>query len=73
MEELGDIARKGYALNLGESSDGLHATAVRITSPAGRVVASLAVSVPADRGGASRLRQHATALEKTATKIGELL
>jgi DNA-binding IclR family transcriptional regulator len=73
MEELGDIAQQGYALNLGESLDGLHATAVPITNPTGRVVASLAVSVPADRGGASRLRQHAIALEKAAKKIGQLI
>lgn len=73
LEELGDIARLGYSLNLGESLDGLHAVAVPIPDPAGRVVASLAVSVPADRGGASRLRQYAAALDETATKIGQLL
>jgi DNA-binding IclR family transcriptional regulator len=53
-EELADIRRSGYALNLGESLDGLHAAAVPVTDAAGRAVAALAVSVPADRGGASR-------------------
>ena len=69
VEELSDVCRQGYALNLGESLDGLHAVGVRIANPAGRVVASLAVSVPADRGGATRLRQHAVALGLTASKI----
>lgn len=73
MEELYDIARQGYSLNLGESLDGLHAAAVPVTSPAGRVVASVAVSVPADRGGASRLRQHVTVLKEAATRIGQAL
>lgn len=73
LEELGDIARQGYALNLGESLDGLHAVAVWVSNPAGKVVASLAVSVPADRGGASRLRQHAAAAKDAAALIGQLL
>ena len=73
MEELGDVAGQGYSLNLGESLDGLHAAAVPITSPAGRVIASLAVSVPSDRGGVSRLRQHSTALEEAAIKIRQAL
>lgn len=70
-EELRDIARQGYAVNLGESLEGLHAVAVPVTAPAGRVAASLAVSVPADRGGASRLREHAVALQKAAAAIGQ--
>lgn len=73
LEELGDIARQGYALNLGESLEGLHAAAVWVANPSGRVVASLAVSVPADRGGASRLRHHVMVLKETAARIGQLL
>lgn len=73
LEELGDIARQGYALNLGESLDGLHAVAVWVINPVGKIVASLAVSVPADRGGASVLRQHAAAAKGTAALIGQLL
>jgi DNA-binding IclR family transcriptional regulator len=73
MEELGEIARQGYALNLGESLEGLHAAAVCVTNPAGKVVASLAVSVPSDRGGASRLRQHTVLLMDTAARIRESL
>jgi DNA-binding IclR family transcriptional regulator len=73
IEELGDIARQGYALNLGESLEGLHAAAVWVANPAGRVMASLAVSVPADRGGASQLRQHVMVLKEMAGRIGQLL
>ncbi|MFI7481465.1 IclR family transcriptional regulator [Kocuria sp. M1R5S2] len=72
-EELADVRRSGYALNLGESLDGLHAAAVPVPDAAGRTVAALAVSVPADRGGVSRLRGHVRALRETAERIGGLL
>ncbi|MEX5259647.1 IclR family transcriptional regulator [Kocuria sp. CPCC 205263] len=72
-EELADIRRSGYALNLGESLDGLHAAAVPVTDAAGRALAALAVSVPADRGGLSGLRRHVPALQETAGQISGLL
>lgn len=53
-EELFEVSRLGYAMNLGESQDGLHAVAVGIADSSGHVIASLAVSVPADRGGVAR-------------------
>lgn len=73
LEELSDIKRQGYALNMGESLDGLHAVAVWIMNPQGKVIASLAVSVPADRGGTTRLREHAAAARISAERLGELL
>lgn len=72
-EELEDVRRAGYALNLGESLDGLHAAAVPVPDAAGRTVAALAVSVPADRGGISRLRRHVRALRETAGQVSGLL
>ena len=73
LEELDDIRRKGYALNLEESLDGLHAAAVCVPDAAGKAVAAMAVSVPADRGGTSRLRRHTSALKDTAGQLNGLL
>ncbi|WP_458117352.1 IclR family transcriptional regulator [Arthrobacter sp. D2-10] len=73
LEELEDITRQGYAINMGESLEGLHAVAVPVRNAQGKTVASLAVSVPADRGGASRLRQHASAAHDAAERLGPLL
>lgn len=73
LEELSDIHRKGYALNLEESLEGLHAASVPVADATGRTVAALAVSVPDKRGGASRLRRHASALKDTASQLSGLL
>ena len=70
-EELDDIRRLGYALNRGESMDGLHAVSVCISNVHGRVVGSLAVSVPVDRGGQARLRKLIPPLHETAEAIGK--
>lgn len=70
-EELDDIKRLGYAMNRGESMDGLHAASVCISNFHGRVVASLAVSVPIDRGGHARLRRLIPALQEAADAIGK--
>ncbi len=69
-EELDDVERLGYAINRGESMDGLHAAAVCIFNGRGHAVASLAVSVPADRGGNHRLRTLIPALREAADNIG---
>lgn len=69
-EELEDVRRLGYAINRGESLDGLHAAAVGIVDNSGRSIAALAVSVPADRGGTTRLRKLVPALRQAAIDIG---
>ncbi|MFI7743075.1 IclR family transcriptional regulator domain-containing protein [Kocuria rhizosphaericola] len=68
-----DVRRSGCALHLGESLDGLHAAAAPVLDAEGRTVAALAVGVPADRGGISRLRRHVRALQETAGQVGGLL
>lgn len=73
FEELDHIRRKGYALNLGESLDGLHAASVPMADAAGKTIAALAVSVPADRGGSSKLRRHTQALKVTVDQLSALL
>ncbi|GAB2826409.1 IclR family transcriptional regulator [Alpinimonas psychrophila] len=72
-EELDDVKRLGYAINRNESLDGLHAVAVCIFNSRGHAVASLAVSVPADRGGNARLRDLIPSLREAADNIGSRL
>lgn len=72
-EDLEGIRRLGYAINRGESLDGLHAAAVGIADNSDRIVASLAVSVPADRGGMTRLRKLIPLLREVANDIGRQL
>lgn len=73
LEELDAIRDRGYALNLDESLDGLHAVAVPIRDSGPSVVASLAVSVPSDRGGRPRLRRHVKVLAEAAQQISALI
>ena len=73
LEELDDVRRLGYAVNRGESLDGLRAAAVPIVNDSGRCVASLAVSVPADRGTGALLRKLVPSLRTAAADIGQLL
>lgn len=72
-EELSDARRLGYALNRQESEEGLNAVAVCIRDRSGRAIAALAVSVPAFRGSADRLRSMVPPLTETATAIGQEL
>lgn len=69
QEELDNIKRIGYAINCGESLEGIHAVAVPVSDGRGRVVASLAVSVPSDRGGTARLRKLIPPLKEAAKAI----
>lgn len=48
-EQLAVVRDQGYALNINESEVGLRAVAVPIRDHAGRAIASLAVSTPANR------------------------
>jgi DNA-binding IclR family transcriptional regulator len=73
FEELSDIRRLGYAINRGESLDGLHAVAVCIRDANGFAVAALAASVPADRGNIKRLRGFVPSLRASALEIGNAL
>lgn len=49
FEELDRTRERGYALNKGESTKGLHAVAVPITKPDDEVIGSCAVSGPSHR------------------------
>ncbi|MFE9693270.1 IclR family transcriptional regulator [Micromonospora sp. NPDC005806] len=70
-EELADARRLGYAMNRGESEQGVHAVAVCVRDHAGRAVAALAISVPAPRADHSRLRGFVEPLCRAAEAISQ--
>lgn len=71
--EVAEIRRRGYALNDGESLDGLRAVATAICDANGKAIAALAVSVPSSRGNLTRLRSFATILRQEANIAAERL
>jgi DNA-binding IclR family transcriptional regulator len=56
--ELDRIRERGFALNLGESTDGLRAVAVSITDPDGDVLGAFAVAGPSHRMKDERLHSE---------------
>jgi len=68
--EVAMVRRRGFALNIGESDNDIHAVGVPVRGPNGTAIAGLAVSVPRGRGGASRLKAMVPSLVDTASAIG---
>ncbi|MEU9361333.1 IclR family transcriptional regulator [Streptomyces sp. NPDC048301] len=66
LAELGRVRRHGRALSAGESVRGMNAVAVPLTGDSWRDRLALMASMPADRGGAPELEQHAEALGRAA-------
>jgi DNA-binding IclR family transcriptional regulator len=56
FEELDEVRRLGYAINRGESLQGVRAVAVPVVDLAERTVAAVAISVPAERGPIAKLK-----------------
>lgn len=67
--ELGEIRRRGYAMNLGEWNPGVHGIAAPIISPDGSVGASVSVVGPSERLQARRLRDLAPLVTGAAQAI----
>lgn len=72
-EELQLVRQKGYAENFEESLAGLRALAVPISDRSGRVIAALAVSIPADRLPHRRIPQLVRDLKDCARLINSEL
>lgn len=53
--ELDEVRERGFAVNRGESTEGLHATAVAITGPDGDTLGAFAVAGPSQRMNDERL------------------
>jgi IclR family transcriptional regulator, acetate operon repressor len=69
LQELEDVRRLGYATSLEESSPGLASVAVGIGDVRGRVIAAIAVLVPAERLDARRTERIAIATRGRAKRI----
>ncbi|HEY7426346.1 MAG TPA: IclR family transcriptional regulator [Gemmataceae bacterium] len=72
-KELERIRLRGWASNLGELEEGLHAVAVPVFDGAGRCLAALSVSGPSYRMPLERLPQLAEQSQQAAAEIAELL
>jgi DNA-binding IclR family transcriptional regulator len=71
--ELARVRRRGFALNVGELEEGLHAVAVPITGADGGCRAALSVSGPAYRLPAPALPRLAARCQDAAAEIEALL
>jgi DNA-binding IclR family transcriptional regulator len=67
--ELGEIRRRGYAMNLGEWNPGVHGIAAPIIGPDGSVGAAVSVVGPSERLQARRLRDLAPLVTGAAQAI----
>ena len=66
IERVGEL---GYALNIGESDENIHAIAVPIRGGGNRAVAALAVSVPVSRGSEAKLLSFLPQLHDAVREI----
>jgi len=57
-EELAEVRERGYALNLEESVEGLHAVGAPITDDRGVALGAISISGPANRLAGDRLREE---------------
>jgi DNA-binding IclR family transcriptional regulator len=68
-EHLAEVRRRGWAANVGELEEGLHAVAVPVLDGAGRCRAALSVSGPAYRMPPERLSELAEQARQAAAEI----
>lgn len=73
LEELGEIARQGYALDREEFLEGMIAIAVPVTDPDGRFVAALAYHGPTQRMSLPGAIEKTDLLQATARKLSGAL
>jgi DNA-binding IclR family transcriptional regulator len=69
LKNLSDIRQKGYALNTGETNEGVRAVAVGIPGSDGTVIAALSLAAPATRLSIGRVRVFLPYLKATALAI----
>jgi DNA-binding IclR family transcriptional regulator len=71
--QLARIREQAYAMNIGETDDGVNAIAVPIVDVTGRAVAAVSVAAPAMRFPVDRLANVLPPMRRAATAIvGEL-
>ena len=67
--ELGRVRKRGYAVSMGESEDGVSSVGVAVLNSSGRPVAAVSVAAPLSRMPASMARQVAVPLAELASQI----
>jgi DNA-binding IclR family transcriptional regulator len=73
MAELGEIARRGYAISISGWRVNVNSVAAPILVNDGSAVASVGISGPTERMPMELLTQLSTAVMNTAAQIGEIL
>jgi len=71
--ELAVVRQRGYALNLGESEEGLHAVAAPVCDATGTVRAAISISGPSVRLTEENLSQHVRVLLDATAHLGTVL
>ncbi len=71
--ELARVRELGYALNAGESEDGVNSVGVAVVHPDRGVVAALSIAAPAARMTPARSRAAAAKLREVASLLGKRL
>lgn len=71
--EIDAIRKRGYAVNRGETENGVGAVAVPVRDRSRRLVASLALALPCDRITDDRLPHLTAELREQAKLVGETL
>lgn len=66
--ELDDVRRLGYATNLLESENGIHAVAVALTSSSGEAIGGITTSGPASRLTRSRMASVAQTMKRAVAE-----
>jgi len=71
LKELEEVRQRGYATNLGELEEGLHAVGAPIRDRTGQVIAALSMGGPAVRISPEKLPAIAQAVRETADRISQ--
>ncbi|NBV85931.1 MAG: IclR family transcriptional regulator [Verrucomicrobia bacterium] len=71
--ELQEVKKKGYAMDLGETLDGLHCLGAPIWNAEGRVCASVWITSPAPRLDKAAELEHAPVVIEAANRISDIL
>lgn len=72
LKQLADVRREGYAISIEEREAGAAAVAVPIFNRSQKLAAALAVSGPANRLTAEKMREHAPLLKEVAERMGKM-
>jgi len=71
LKELEETRQRGYATNLGELEEGLHAVGAAVRDRTGQVIAALSMGGPAVRISPQKLPAIAQAVRETADRISQ--